>query len=145
MSQSSWSKFRWSFSNIFKRFLSFFTSSTCLMSYLILCLKIVWWYYSCGKLTFLQLYTRDNVDYATMSFSFWQRSTLESFMLALCGSMVQCLAARVTSLTIINFCSEGIIYKPSSIEMIIQINLRVERILNFNSWYMHCTPLLLRR
>ena len=145
MSWSLWLKLRWLFSNIFKRFLSFFTSDICLILCLMSYLKIMWWCHSCGKLTFLWSYTKDDMDYAMMSFSFWQRSTLKSSTLALCGPTAQCLAVRVTSLTIINLCSGGIVYGPSFIKMIIQVNFRVEKTLSFDSWHMCCTSLSLRR
>ena len=145
MSQSSWLGLRWLFSNIFKRFLPFFTSGTCLMSCLILCLKIMQWCHSCGKLTFLQSYMRDNMNYITKSSSFWQRSTLKSSMLTLHGLMVQCLTVRATSPTIINLCGKGIICGPSSIEIIISVSLRVKKMLGFDSWCAHCTSLSLRR
>ena len=145
MSQSSWLKLRWLFSNIFKKSLSFFTSNICLMLCFISCFKIMWWYCSYEKLTFFWSYTRDDVNYIMMSFFSWWRSTLKSFILALCDSMAQCLAARITSSTIINFCSEGIVCRPFFIEMIIQISLKVEKMLNFDSWCVCCTSLLLRR
>ena len=145
MSQFLWLKLKWSFSNIFKKSLLFFISDICLMSYFMLCFKIVWWCCSCGKLTFLQSYMRDDVNYVTMSFSFWQRNTFKSFMLIFCSPMAQCLVMRVTSLIIINLCGGGIVCGPSSIGMIIPVSLKVGRILNFDSWCVCCTSLLLRR
>ena len=145
MSQSLWLKLRWLFSNIFKRFSLFFINSTCLMLYLILYLKIMWQCHSCEKLTFLQSYMRNDINYAIMSFSSWQRNTLESFIFTLHSSTTQCLIIRVTSLTIINLCDEEIVCRPSFIEIIIQISLRIERTLNFNSWHTHCTSLSLKK